>query len=159
MPQFEASLLNIVPLTSRHAAEMESWEYDGQWSIYNGEELSNIADYWAVLNDAEELVGFYCTGEEARVPGVTADPNLLDIGLGMRPDLVGAGNGREFASAIMTHCRTHYKGVQARAVVQAWNVRSLRLAENMGFRVVGEHPLTQNGETVTYAVLMLDLRN
>ncbi|CAB4343162.1 unannotated protein [freshwater metagenome] len=140
-----------------HASEIASWKYEGPWAIYDGDGDDIITDeYWAVLSESGQLVGFYCTGDEARVSGLDAESGLLDVGIGMHPDLVGTGFGREFATAVMTHCRSHFQESRARAVVQAWNLRSLRLAEAMGFQPAGEHTIKQNRKPVTYTVLMLE---
>lgn len=141
-------------MTHDLAADVSSWQYEGPWSIYDGDGATlETDDTWAVLDETDRLVGFYCTGSEARVPGLEAERNLLDIGVGMRPQLIGTGNGRAFATAILAHCRIHSRASRARVVVQAWNVRSLRLAASMGFEVAGEHTCIQNGSAVTYAVL------
>jgi hypothetical protein len=51
------------------------------------------------------MVGFICLGPEARVPGVEAQPGILDVGAGMRPDLVGthscAQDGREVSYVVL----------------------------------------------------------
>jgi len=56
--------------------------------------------FWAV-EDERELVGYCCFGAEARVPGVEAETGTLDVGYGLRPDLVGLRRGRDFVEAIL----------------------------------------------------------
>ena len=64
--------------------------------------LDELNLYWAVSDTAgETLVGFVCTGAAARVPGLDADPSLIDVGVGMNPDLVGQGRGSEFGEAVL----------------------------------------------------------
>lgn len=146
-------------MSSDYAAAIATWQYEGPWSIYDLDgQAPSSTDYWAVTDDLDRLVGFYCTGAEARVPGLDAAPDVLDVGVGMHPDLVGAGNGREFATVILAHCRIEYRQSYARAVVQAWNARSLRLAAAMGFTPSGEHTATQNGKAVTYTIVIAVLR-
>jgi len=76
----------------------------------------------------------------------------------MRPDLVGGGNGREFAEAVLDHCRQTRHEEHVRAVVQSWNERSIRLAVSMGFAPTGTHECVQGGRTVAYTVLAAPLR-
>lgn len=76
----------------------------------------------------------------------------------MRPDLVGPGNGREFAQAVMDHCRQTRHEEHLRAVAQSWNERSIRLAVSMGFAPTGTHECVQGGTTVAYTVLAAPLR-
>jgi len=147
--------LRVGPMSSADAAEVAEWRYEEPWTVYDGDGTPPVIDdYWAVVDHDEQVVGFYCLGPEARVPGLDRQPDTLDLGVGMRPDLVGAGNGREFANAVMAHCRQSRREERVRAVVQSWNQRSLRLAASLGFQVAGTHACVQDGKTVTYTVLL-----
>jgi RimJ/RimL family protein N-acetyltransferase len=72
------------------------------------------------------------------VPGLAEADGVLDVGVGMRPDLVGQGRGREFATTVLDFARGR-GATRLRAVVQDWNTRSLRLVERLGFVRVGTH--------------------
>ena len=94
----------------------------------------------------DEVVGFACFGLEARVPGLDALPGVLDVGVGMRPDLTGRGKGRAFASAVLDHGWQVPGTVRLRAVVQDWNARGRALLERLGFHETGTHRV---GESAT----------
>jgi RimJ/RimL family protein N-acetyltransferase len=148
--------LRIRAMSPDDAREVATWRYAGPWSVYDGQPDDgepDTAGYWAVVDGDDVLVGFYCTGVEARVPGLSEQPGTVDVGVGMRPDLVGVGNGRRFAEAVMAHCRDRTEAVLARAVVKEWNERSVRLAAGMGLERVGTHECVQGGQVATYAVL------
>jgi len=56
------------------AEEILSWKYEAPYDFYNNEysvdavqELMNHS-YSAVLDDQDELFGFFCMGESAQVP-------------------------------------------------------------------------------------------
>lgn len=88
------------------AGAVAEWRYEGPWDVYNGDGTHPAVDgHWAVIDPDEQLVGFYCTGPEARIPGVEEQTDTVDVGVGLRPDLVGAGNAREFAKALLDPCR------------------------------------------------------
>jgi len=102
------------------------------------------------------LVGFACVGAEARVPGEVALADVVDVGFGMRPDLVGHGLGNEFVATILLHVEATEAagpGAELRVVVQAWNLRSRRVVERAGF--IESHRLTvdQHGAAVEYVEL------
>ena len=78
-------------------------------------------------------------GVEARVPGLDERAGVLDVGVGMRPDLTGQGLGREFASAVLEHGRAVTGAGTLRAVVQDWNARGRALLERLGFQETGQH--------------------
>jgi [ribosomal protein S18]-alanine N-acetyltransferase len=150
--------LHVRPLERRDAEAVGSWRYQGPWSVYDprpgDDPLSAVAGYDAVVDDAGSLVGFVCVGQEARVPGLAEADGIIDIGVGMRPDLVGRGLGRHFGAVVLDHVRGRCGDRPLRAVVQGWNERSLRLARGLGFRDAGTHQCVQGGKEVGYVVLV-----
>lgn len=153
-----ATRLTVRPLQRQDAEAIALWRYDGVWSIYDARPgdplLSAGAGYLAVVDDAGSLVGFLCTGAEARVPGLAAQEGIVDVGVGMRPDLVGRGLGGAFGAAVLGHIRDLCGDRPLRAVVQSWNERSLRLCQRLGFGVVGIHRCEQDGREVSYTILV-----
>lgn len=112
--------------------------------------------YLAVTGDPDgPLVGYCCSGAEARIPGLAAEPGVCDIGVGMNPEFTGGGHGADFADAVLTHARAALGATALRAVVQTWNTRSLRLCRALGFTQTGTHTCVQDGRDVEYAVLRL----
>lgn len=131
------------PLTAEQGEDMASWSYEGPWAVYDvGTPIDPQEGFWAVVDvaaGAGEVAGYACFGEEARVPGLAERPGVLDVGVGMRPDLTGQGRGREFAGAVLDHARVETGARRLRAVVQDWNLRSRRLLVALGFEETGEH--------------------
>jgi RimJ/RimL family protein N-acetyltransferase len=149
-------------LSDADSRDIAGWRYSGPWRCYDlrpEDGLLELDDgYLAVVGDpGGELVGFLCIGEEARVPGIAEEPDVVDVGVGMRPELVGQGHGARFGEAVLEHLRT-VGASRARAVVQSWNERSLRTAHRMGFVENARHVCKQNGRDVEYVVLGLELR-
>lgn len=151
--------LVVRPLTTADAEQIAGWRYEGRWRIYDpspddGPALGG-ADYMAVAGrEGGPLVGFCCSGAEAMVPGLVAQDDILDIGVGMNPAWVGRGYGPAFGGAVLDHYRSTTTAPRMRAVVQAWNERSLRLIKSLGFVEAGEHRCEQAGQIVTYKVFV-----
>ena len=103
--------------------------------------------------NSEELIGLCCIGIEARIAGMNEDSAILDVGMGMNPQLVGRGNGAQFGETVLQYLDLHHSGVTLRAVVQSWNERSLRLTRRLGFQEAGELIAIQGGRPVTYRVV------
>ncbi|WP_433679920.1 GNAT family N-acetyltransferase [Nocardia sp. CA-119907] len=145
--------------TTGDARCVAAWRYDGLWSVYDSTEgeLHNAAgEYRAVVGrDDDEMVGFYCTGAEARVPGLDGQPGVVDLGVGMAPTWVGQGYGFSFGNAVITHIRRAHPTSVLRVVVQSWNTRSLRLFHRLGFVESGQHQCVQNDRLITYVVALL----
>ena len=124
----------VRPLTDDDLAEIEGWRYEGPWSVYDSAgRLDPALGYWAVEGDDGRLAGFGCLGEDARVPGLPGAEGVVDVGVGMRPDLVGRGGGALFAAAFLEFAAERVAADRFRAVVKDWNERSVRLVERLGF--------------------------
>jgi [ribosomal protein S18]-alanine N-acetyltransferase len=150
--------LSLRPLQRQDAEAITLWRYQGPWSAYDPRPadplLTAEAGYHAVVDDGGSLVGFLCTGQEARVPGLAEHQGTVDVGVGMDPGLVGRGLGSAFGAVVLGHVRDLYGDRPLRAAVQSWNERSLRLARRLGFRVTGIHHCQQDGRDVSYTILV-----
>jgi RimJ/RimL family protein N-acetyltransferase len=126
-------------LTVEEAEAPLGWHYSGRYATYDAEgPLRHDLGFFAVEDEGGRLVGFGCVGAEARVPGVEEEAGTVDVGYGMRPDLVGQGRGREFVGAVVSHVADGNPAARLRMSILRWNARSRRVAEAHGFRVVGE---------------------
>ena len=138
--------LTFTPMDESAARAILSWQYEPPYDLYNldpahAEEI--IADfldprnaYYAIRDrdDADALVGFCCFGPDARVPGGAYDDDLLDIGLGVRPDLTGLGQGHHYARAVLDLAAHTFKPDGYRVTIAAFNRRARRVWEKLGFQ-------------------------
>lgn len=99
--------MNIHKLTEAEAEEINAWKYEKPYSLYSfsgsDEALHELLDgtYYGYCNEQGELIGYFCCGENARVPGgreakLYTGKHVVDIGLGMKPVLTGKGMGISF---------------------------------------------------------------
>lgn len=151
--------LEIRPLTSADAADIATWRYGGDWTIYDSRPqdgpLEHANGYWAVTGaGGGPLVGFCCLGFDARVPGLAAAAGVEDVGVGMRPRFTGGGHGAAFMGAVVDFARAESGTARLRAVVQSWNTRSLRVCRSAGLTETGRHLCVQGGREVEYTVVM-----
>jgi len=125
--------MEVRPLTDADAHAVATWRYPDRYATYDVGEVVTAADgFWAVEHDAE-LIGYCCFGAGARVPGVEEDVGTLDVGYGLRPDLVGQGHGPAFAEAILAFGVDAFAPERLRLLILTWNERSRKLAERLGF--------------------------
>lgn len=145
---------SVRPLRPEDAMDIASWRYPGPWSVYDPDRPPREDEgVWAVVDDADRLVGFACLGAEARVPGLREEPGVLDVSIGMRPELTGRGLGAELGRTVVAHARRVAPGHRLRCAVPAWNERSLRVARASGFSVSGEHVVGSGRDAARYVVL------
>lgn len=134
----------IAEMTRDLAEEILQWQYEAPYELYNNEltdesqkELMN-GSYIAVVNENNQLTGYYCTGKSAIVPAGSEygayNENMIDIGLGLKPELTGAGRGRSFLTFILQNIETTNKeSLPLRLTVASFNKRAIKLYENVGF--------------------------
>ncbi len=129
--------MRIRTFTETDAQAVAKWRYPGRYRTYDvSEVVTSEAGYWAVEHDAG-LVGYCCFGDGARVPGAAEDVGTLDVGYGMRPDLMGQGLGREFVGAILGFAVRRFSPPRLRLLILDWNERSRKVAVALGFESEG----------------------
>lgn len=136
--------MQIRPFAESEARVVASWTYEQPFDIYNGDP-SRFDDYlaiddrgfgfYALVDREDEILGFCCFGEEARVAGQVALDGVIDIGGGVRPDLVSKGIATSVFPAIIDFAVSTFHPTQLRTAVALFNERSTRLCLAAGFSV------------------------
>lgn len=135
--------MEVRPLENTDAEAIATWSYPSRESTYDvGAVVTAEQGIWAVEDEAK-LVGYCCFGVRARVPGVEEEEGTLDVGYGMRPDLVGEGFGRAFVGAILAFAVDEFSPQRLRLLILTWNERSRKVAEALGFQ---EERIAQSAE-------------
>jgi RimJ/RimL family protein N-acetyltransferase len=132
--------LMLRPPTAPEASAIVGWRYPPPYTLYNPTSddwlwlLDPGSRYFALLRAPDDLVGVGCLGRTARIDGgdYTSEP-ALDVGLCLRPDLLGQGLGAAALAALLAFARQRAAPSAFRATVAAFNQRSLRLCMRQGF--------------------------
>ncbi len=74
----------------------------------------------------------------------------FEIGLGMRPDLTGKGNGKEFLKATISFIKTEFKPEKITLSVATFNKRAIKLYRKVGFKNVDTIMQETNGSTFEF---------
>ena len=133
----------IREMTVSYATDIVSWKYEPPYDFYNNEyseeSIKEILDnpYKSIVNDKDELVGFFCTGASAQVPkghdyGAYLN-ECIDVGIGMKPELTGKGFGMEFFTFILHQIQQNNQ-YPLRLTVAKFNTRAIHLYEKLGFK-------------------------
>ena len=152
--------LSFRPFTQQDALTVARWRYPEPYAAYdldpwNREVLAALLrpenKYHAMVRD-DEVIGFFCLGEDARVPGWGYDDSALDLGMGLRPDLTGQGDGAVYLAAVVSQVMHHHPAAILRSTVASWNQRALSLCLRSGFRELTRFNSTRKPST-EYVVL------
>lgn len=148
------------PLTPDDATAVSAWRYEGPCSVYDGREEDEVSadkGYQAIVDEQGGFVGYLCTGQEARVPGLVGEAGVLDVGVGLDPAVVGRGRGASILGPVLDSVAAAGQASWVRAVVQSWNERSLRLCARLGFHEAGRHMVNGADGPVEYVIVVRGL--
>ncbi len=130
------------------ASAITAWRYEGPYAIYNtppddpgslAEMLDRGSPYYTVRNAEGQIIGFFNFGTSALVwasstPGIYIDGRTVPVGLGMRPDQTGKGQGFSFVNAGLAFARKRFRPNSFRLYVFTWNERAIHVYERTGFQ-------------------------
>ena len=144
----------IVPMTLGYAMQISAWTYENEYSIYsftqNADTVNELmnGEYYAYLDQDNNLSGYFCFGKTARIPAIEEDAyysEILDIGLGRKPVLCGKGYGYFFVKAGLEFAQSNFNVRQIRLTVAEFNTRAIHVYEKIGFQYLSsvKHRKTQ----------------
>ncbi len=124
--------LTIRPASEATFADLEAWRYEPPYDFYDGDvdPVLNPERFFEALGTDGSLVGFYYFEEKG---------DALEIGVGLRPELVGRGLGLEFFRLGVEFARQRFRPAKVILAVAAFNERAIKVYERAGFVQTGRH--------------------
>lgn len=130
--------LTVVPMEEDHARQICEWQYEAPYDLYRwpswermakegiefGDPALREAQYAAILDDRLSLAGF---AQFFPMSGVTR------LGMGLRPDRCGRGEGPALARLLAEEALRRRPGDEVDLEVLTWNARAIRAYEKAGF--------------------------
>lgn len=143
-------------LEQEQALAILRWQYSYPCDYYNfnaenaKEDLRYLLDsknaFHAILNLQEDLEGYCSFGADGQVAGGDYSTEALDIGMGIRPDLVGKGHGKQYAQAVANYGVNQYGAQELRVTIAEFNKRAQRVWKQLGFNQVDRFVKTGSDE-------------
>jgi len=142
VPQFV-----IGPMAATDAQAIARWRYPAPYSFYDADadpdDLAELLDssgwgrkYFAADDASGQLVGLFV---------FKVDDGVVEIGLGLRPDLTGRGFGASFIEAGMRYACVALGATELALAVAAFNRRAITVYERAGFREIRRYDHTTQG--------------
>lgn len=133
-------------LTRADVETIAGWRYAAPYDVYNDFSKGVASGAFRALCGADEtLCGAFSWGTESRVFAAadlyTAQPDWLDFGVGLAPDLAGRGHGVMACTAALRWLQGAFHPAAFRLAVYEWNVRARRVYARLGFL-----PQTKRGD-------------
>jgi RimJ/RimL family protein N-acetyltransferase len=133
--------LTIRPVTEADIRDFATWRYEPPLDVYNiTQTIEEAVEYFmrpstgchAIL-EGGDLAAFFTFGEDARVPGGDYSAPGLDIGLGVKPALIGHGAGRSYVEAVVGFAHETSDAGPLRVTIAAENRAALTVWSRSGF--------------------------
>jgi [ribosomal protein S18]-alanine N-acetyltransferase len=147
--------------TQEDVTEFITWTYEGVYSFYD----NNIQDekingflqsvdtdqMYSVVDGQGELIGnceFFDVGEPSE--------EIMAVGVQMRPDLTGKGNGLVFIQSIIEEGRKMIGFSHLELAVAEFNTRAIHVYELAGFRRKGDFENEIRDENYKFIIMEKD---
>ena len=132
--------MNIKITTEQDAKEICSWTYPDEYSVYNmGTWDRVVQEKWAIANEEKRQEQFRSVYENNKLIGYFRFRDIdgiINIGLGMKPELCGQGKGKQFLQYILSTEELKNKNIELE--VRNFNARAIKSYENVGFKKIKE---------------------
>jgi [ribosomal protein S18]-alanine N-acetyltransferase len=122
-----------------YANEVATWHYEPPYDFYDlasdphdeaeMRDPAHAAHYRAVLAERDEFLDAFWYFDR--------QGDVVDVGIGLRPELTGRGLGESFLRAQLDYATGEWRPATFRLFVAAWNERAIRLYERLGFSETG----------------------
>ena len=123
-------------MSNGEAREVSRWHYEPPYDFYDAasdpDDLEELLDperrkdaYFSAFDEEGTLVGFFQFESEGAI---------VDVGLGLRPDLTGRGLGVGYVLAGLEFARERFSPERFTLSVATFNERAIEVYERAGFR-------------------------
>jgi len=135
--------IKFFPTNETSAREFLQWKYEPPYEIYNylpWQLEDDLAYHTNPVNNmysmfrADELIGYCSYGRDAQVPGGDYSEEAMDIGMMIKPELTGQGQGHNYADAVIQYGVSKYQPKKLRVTILESNLRAVRVWEKNGFQ-------------------------
>lgn len=155
-------IFDIQKLSQNNAEVIaDEWKYPGVYGFYNmasdPEDYEEIVtpslrknNYFQVMKD-RALFGYFVVEKAAD------DEDMVDLGLGIKPELTGNGMGQIFLLEILDYIRKNYSVKIVRLGVASFNERAKKVYEKAGFVQTKIYDQPTNGSVYKFIEMEKEL--
>jgi len=129
--------MKVEEWTDAYGREVATWHYEAPWDFYDL--ASDPEDAAAMVDPARHEHRRAIPGPDGRLEAFWYfdwHGDVVEVGIGLRPDLTGRGRGESFLRAQLAYASEQWQPRTFRLFVASWNERAIRLYRQLGFREV-----------------------
>ncbi|KGX88299.1 GNAT family N-acetyltransferase [Pontibacillus marinus] len=141
------------PMTQKEAEHIAGqWHYEGKYSFYDIS--ADEEDHEEFLDPKQREGKSFSVYKNGSLIGFFSftkpEPNVVDIGLGLRPDLTGNGEGQYFLEQGIDYVKDSFSPQKLTLSVATFNERAIKVYERVGFKKVQAFMQDTNGSTFEF---------
>ncbi len=154
----------FLPTDEASARQFLLWKYEAPYEIYNysperfeedlAYHLDSVNNMYTMYR-GDELVGYCSYGHDAQVSGGDYSEEALDIGMMIKPELTGQGQGSNYANAVIQYGVSKYTPMKLRVTILATNLRAIRVWEKNDFHKT--QSFARKSDHLGFVILMKNL--
>ena len=144
-------------MTAADAEAVAAWRYPGPYAFY--EWTRDPGDLAELLDPSEWGRRYFAADAGGRLAGFfvfKVQDAVVDIGLGLRPDLTGQGHGRAFLEAGLRFAAARFGARRYTLAVAAFNQRAITVYERAGFVARERYTHHTNGADHEFVAMARD---
>ena len=130
-------------ITREDAAEICSWKYEGEYSVYNYSSFEVCQERgWDIADDdkrSRSYVAVYDNGELYGFFNIMEGKDCVELGVGTKPEMCGKHRGMEFMSLAVKTVKERHPGKKIILKVRPFNKRAIKCYESCGFTITGQY--------------------
>jgi [ribosomal protein S18]-alanine N-acetyltransferase len=141
------------------AMTIAEWQYDEKDGIHNlGNDPEDLGDF---ITMQRWQTGFYVAEDERGIAGFirfgSSEDSVLEVSLGLRPDLVGKGLGFSFLSRGLDFAKNAFHPKRFRLSVAIANRRACKVYILTGFQPMRQLVRRIDGKSVDFIEMELEV--
>lgn len=137
--EFSMSNYILMTLNEDYAKEICSWNYDGEYSVYNFSDWNVVVENgWdlAIKEKREcNFIAILLDNQLIAYGRLTKNQDKAFIGIGIKPTLCGKGLGKDVMKLLIKECNRRFPDCLVGLEVRSFNKRAIRCYESIGFKI------------------------
>ena len=137
------SLYEVRDISDQVAREIVGWKYENEYAVYNmpaWEECEKLN--WAIVSNERRQNQYYAVYKSGELLGffhIMERDELVELGVGIKPELCGQHNGGMLMELALAKIEERYSSVMVQLKVRPFNTRAIKCYESVGFNTIGSY--------------------
>ena len=137
------SMYEVCDVTDEVAREIVAWRYEGNYAVYNMPEWEECEKLnWSIVSAEKRRNQYYTVYKSGELLGffhIMERDELVELGVGIKPELCGQHNGGMLMELALAKIEERYSSIMVQLKVRPFNIRAIKCYENTGFKTISSY--------------------